>query len=455
MRDIQVRHGLIERHAEACFRQRPQIDLFGPSGVDDPWQHVLRHLDGDGVKELPVREAEAEFLQAFGECRRVCVNAPGNAAQALRPVVHRVHRGHDCQQHLCGAHVARRLFSTDMLFARLQGHAQARAAGPVLGDADDAPRQVALVLVAGRKEGGMGAAVAKWDTEALGVAHGDVRPPFAGRREQGQREQIGGRSDEGSGRMRGLAHRAAVADRAVGRGILQQRADHVALFEIELRGIGHDDLESAGGGACAHDRNRLWMTIRIHEIRQLALMLRHRLGEMHRLGGRGPFVEQRRVGDLESGEIRDHRLEVEQRFEPALRDLRLIRRVCGVPTRVFQHVPQNHRRREAVVIAHAEVGPEDLVLGCKQAQPLERLLFRDRFGNAQRTPQPDVGRHDGVDELVERVVAERAEHRGLLLGGGADVSFLKQIVVDGHLTKVCVIPRATKWSRRRDCPRVA
>src|SRR5947208_6003890 len=30
---------------------------------------------------------------------------------------------------------------------------------------------------------------------------------------------------------------------------------------------GHDDLESAGGGPCAHDRNRLWMTIRVHENR--------------------------------------------------------------------------------------------------------------------------------------------------------------------------------------------
>ena len=40
----------------------------------------------------------------------------------------------------------------------------------------------------------------------------------------------------------------------------------------------------------------------------------------------------------------DHGLEFEQRLEPPLRDLRLVRRVCGVPARVLEDVPEDDRR---------------------------------------------------------------------------------------------------------------
>src|SRR5213078_3062197 len=47
-------------------------------------------------------------------------------AQALGPVVHRVHARHHGQQHLRGADVARGLLAADVLLACLQGHAQRR-----------------------------------------------------------------------------------------------------------------------------------------------------------------------------------------------------------------------------------------------------------------------------------------------------------------------------------------
>ena len=50
----------------------------------------------------------------------------------------------------------------------------------------------------------------------------------------------------------------------------------------------------------------------------------------------------------------DHRLEVQQRLEPALADLRLVRRVRGVPGRVLQHVAADHRRGERAVVAQAD-----------------------------------------------------------------------------------------------------
>ena len=56
----------------------------------------------------------------------------------------------------------------------------------------------------------------------------------------------------------------------------------------------------------------------------------------------------------EPGEVGDHRLEVEQRLEAALRDLRLVRRVRRVPGRVLEDVAQDHRRRVRAVVAHAD-----------------------------------------------------------------------------------------------------
>ena len=48
-----------------------------------------------------------------------------------------------------------------------------------------------------------------------------------------------------------------------------------------------------------------------------------------------------------AGQVAHHRLEVEQRFEPALGDLGLIRRVRRVPAGVLEHVPQDDARRDA------------------------------------------------------------------------------------------------------------
>src|SRR5439155_4299538 len=126
------------------------------------------------VKEARIRETVTEVLKGSAEPCRVAVHASRDAAQPVRAVIDGVHRGHDRQQHLRGADIARRFFAADMLLARLQRHAQAGAAGAVLGYADDPARQVALELVARREERGMRAAVAERDAETLGVTDGDV-----------------------------------------------------------------------------------------------------------------------------------------------------------------------------------------------------------------------------------------------------------------------------------------
>ncbi len=287
---IIVRNRLIERHADSCLRQGPQVDLLDARGIEDPGQRILRHLDRQRIEEVGIGEPVAQFFQGRGERGRVRVHAPRDPAQPLRAMINGVHGGDHGEQHLCGANVARRLLAPDVLLARLQRHAQRGPPGAVFGHADDAAGEVALELVARREEGGVRAAVAERDAEALRVADGDVGAPRPGRGEQGQREQVGRDGHQGACSMRGLAERAVVADRAVGRGILDERADR-AVLESEGARIGDDDIDPARGGPRADDRDRLRMAVHVHQIGQLPLVLRDRLGEMHRLGSGGAFVE--------------------------------------------------------------------------------------------------------------------------------------------------------------------
>ena len=62
------------------------------------------------------------------------------------------------------------------------------------------------------------------------------------------------------------------------------------------------------------------------------------LGHGHGFGGGGGLVEQGGVGDVEAGEVADHGLEVDEGFETALADLRLVGGVGGVPGGVFEDV---------------------------------------------------------------------------------------------------------------------
>ena len=130
--------------------------------------------------------------------------------------------------------------------------------------------------------------------------------------------------------------------------------------------------------------------------------------DRHRLGrGRG-LVEQRRVRDRQPGEVADHRLEVQQRLEPALRDLRLVRRVRRVPGRVLEHVAQDDLRRVRAVVAEADHRRHHAVAVPELAQLGEHVDLGQRLRHVQVAAEQDRARHGGVGELVERGVARAA-----------------------------------------------
>ena len=354
-------HRLVERDAEPGRRQRPEVDLPHARGVEQAGQGPLRHLDAEGVEVGLVHDPVAEPSQRVGQQHRAGVYPLGDAAEPAGPVVHGVHAGHHGEQHLRGADVAGRLVAPDVLLPGLQRHAQRGTAVAVAGDADDPSRHEPLVGLAGGEEGGVRPAVAHRDAEPLAVADRDVGAPLARRHQQGQARA--GRSRRSPARRpRGPAppseRKSRTAPSVAG---YCTSAPMTPGSKVEGLGLADHDPDAPRLGAGLDHRDRLRMAVLVHQIDRLAARLAHRQGQRHRLRGRRRLVEQRGVGDLEAGEVGHHGLVVEQRLEPALGDLGLVRRVGRIPAGILQHVPLHHLRGEAAGVAHADVGAEDPV----------------------------------------------------------------------------------------------
>ncbi len=418
---VGVVHRLVERHGDPRRRQGAQVDAPGAGGR----VHLRRGrgvgLERDGVEERVVQHLEAERAGGVRQHPRARVHQLGDLPHAVRAMPHRVHAGAHREQHLRGADVARRLLAADVLLARAERHAQAGPAGAVLRDADDAPGELPLVLVLRREKRRVRAAVTEWHAETLRVADGDVGAPLAGRHEQREREQVGRGRDQRARLVRALGERAEVARAAVGGRILHQRADDAAR-ELERVGIGDHDVHALRRGARSHDGDRLRMALLVHQEDRVGPRLHDGVGHVHRFGGRRGLVEQRCVRDGQRREVGDHRLEIEQRLEPALGDLGLVGRVRRVPARVLEDVPQDHRGRHRVVVAHAEIRTEHLVACGEAAQLGERLALALRRRQVERPAEPDALGDDRVDERVEGRIADGLEHRAHVRDVGADVA---------------------------------
>src|SRR5512141_1890459 len=104
------------------------------------------------------------------------MHALSNPPQTLRSMVDRIHTCHNGQEHLRRTNVARRLFTSDVLFAGLQRKPVGRLARDILGYPDDASRHLPFECLSGCKKRSVRAAKSKWNTESLAGAHGDIGP---------------------------------------------------------------------------------------------------------------------------------------------------------------------------------------------------------------------------------------------------------------------------------------
>ena len=123
--------------------------------------------------------------------------------------------------------------------------------------------------------------------------------------------------------------------------------------------------------------------------------------QCHRFGGGGGLVQQRRVRHVHSRQVRDHRLEVDQRLQPALGDLGLIGRVGGVPAGILEDHPQDHTGRDGVVVAQADIRAEQRLRSATWASRAEKLNARSRGRDLSGFSSRMRARHHLVDQLVE------------------------------------------------------
>ncbi len=141
---------------------------------------------------------------------------------------------------------------------------------------------------------------------------------------------------------------------------------------------------------------------------------RHR----HALGGCRRLVEQRGVGDIQAGEVRDHRLEIEKDFEPALGDLGLIRGVGGVPGGIFEHVPLDHGGRDGVVISETDQRGDNLILRRQLGEPIDHLRLTHWLRHLESRVEDGLWHRLG-DQVVQRGCTHRRKHFLDVFGSGS------------------------------------
>ncbi len=158
-----------------------------------------------------------------------------------------------------------------------------------------------------------------------------------------------------------------------------------------------------------------------------------RAGQRHRLGRGGALVEHRRVRGGQPGQVGDHGLEVQQRLQPALADLRLVRRVRGVPGRGLEDVAADHRRACGCRSSRARSWIPAAVF--RSAMARSSAVTSASVAAAGRSRRPcqrmDSGIGD-IHQLVDRSVADQVQHALGVIGGRADVPGRERCVQMRH-----------------------
>lgn len=158
----------------------------------------------------------------------------------------------------------------------------------------------------------------------------------------------------------------------MGIGVLQEDSRILPGRKVTFTNWSNNDFIVKGLHSCLNHGNCL----RVQTIGQVNLgSLVVANAKAHRLSGSGTFVKQGCIGNVQSSQLRDERLVVQQRLQASLGNLRLIRSVLSSPARVLEYIPENRVRDVAVVIAHADVRPPDLVLLGNVPNPVDQRVL--------------------------------------------------------------------------------
>ena len=266
-----------------------------------------------------------------------------------------VHGGENGEQGLRGADVRRRLFPADVLFARLERQSVGGMAVGVAGDAHEAARELPFAGLARGDVAGVRAAAAHRLPEPLRASGHDVRAEVAGRGQERKGQEVGDHDEASALGVNGLSKLPTafdVADRARSRRILDKQARAPRDVDVAAEGVHVDDLQAEGRRSGVDDRAGVGEDVRIDRDLRLSLGAPH--GEGDGLRGRGRLVEKGCARDVHSRQLGCQRLEIEEGFEPSLRDLGLVRRVGRVPRGIAENVAHDGGRDHGVVKALAD-----------------------------------------------------------------------------------------------------
>ncbi len=337
-----------------------------------------------------------------------------------------VHGGHDGEKDLGRADVRGGLLTADVLLAGLQGETVGGLAHCILRHADQAAGQLSFEPRPDDHVTGVRATEAERHTEALAGSYGDVGSQFTGRGQECQRQQVGGHDGDRTRGLRRCDHVGRVPDTARRAGVLHEDAERVGQLgrrSVHAPKVEHGEVYAHGIRPVLQQREGLRERVGVDD-ETLRRGLGCAAGEQHPLDYGGALVEHGRVRGVEPGQVGDHRLEVDEGLEATLRDLRLIRGVRRIPTRVLEHVPLDDRRGDRAVVAEPDQGPVHGIAVRDGAEFTERRTFAcgRREDRRPGLVQLDRCRHGSLHELLDIVVAEEVEHGGLRVIIRADVT---------------------------------
>ncbi len=282
--DVLDRRGLVERDADRAVVELAQVDP--PRSAAAASTSSAGRAAPSSTRRVSKNGSRADVVARAGAARRRAprpARGPARAmrAQPLGAVVDGVHAGHDRQQHLRGADVARRLLAADVLLAGLQGHAAAPACPWRSRETPmSRPGHLALVLVAGGEEGGVRTAEAHRHAEALRRADRDVGAELARAAAAGSARA--GRWPPPPVRLAAWARSTSarvVDDPAVGGRVLQEDAEDVAARSRPTRRVADPDLDADGRAArVSHHRDASAGGSRRRRRRPLRVARRHGRG---------------------------------------------------------------------------------------------------------------------------------------------------------------------------------
>ena len=217
--------------------------------------------------------------------------------------------------------------------------------------------------------------------------------------------------------------------------VLYQCAEVAAVY---LRGavvaLHKLDAQRPGAGAEHCQRLREYIVIykELRAFRRSGILIQRVEEHAHGFCAGGRLIEQRSIGNGQPGKITHHRLEVEQAFQPALRNLCLVRRVLRVPSRVFKNVAQDYRRRMRIVIALADIGAIGLILYGSLLQLAQVIGLAEGRRHAQRVIHTD-GIGDGAgNQLIEAAYADDSKHFRSIRFAGANMTGRKLPALAGE-----------------------